>query len=103
MVTTTDVGNAQGQGVLDHQVLHISGAQHFFGGRGGGGSGHGELAKPAHMKALETSLGIKDELSNATNVPQGDAVADITRSEDEPILIPGNAVGTATPKGIPVC
>jgi hypothetical protein len=36
-------------------------------------------------------------------VPQGDVVADITRNDDELNLIPGNAVGTATPEGIPVC
>ena len=36
-------------------------------------------------------------------VPQRDAVVDTTRGEDEPNLMPGNAVGTATPEGIPVC
>ena len=29
--------------------------------------------------------------------------ADVTRSEDELNLMPGNAAGTATPVGIPVC
>ena len=37
------------------------------------------------------------ELSSATVVPQDGVVADITRGEDELYLIPGNAVGTATP------
>ena len=27
----------------------------------------------------------------------------MTRSEEELIRMPGNAVGTATPRGIPVC
>ena len=40
---------------------------------------------------------------DATIVPQGDVVVDMTRSEDKLMLIPGNAVGTATPVGIPVC
>ena len=33
-------------------------------------------------------------------LPQGDAVADITHSEDKLSLIPGNAVRRATPGGI---
>ena len=43
------------------------------------------------------------ELSNATIVPQGDVVADITRGEDELSLMPRNAVGTATLIGSPEC
>jgi hypothetical protein len=43
------------------------------------------------------------ELSSATIVPQDGVVADITRSKDKLYLIPGNAVKTATPEGIPVC
>ena len=49
---------------------------------GGGGSGHGKLAKPAHQKALEKSLGTREisrnqgsELSSATIVPEGHVVA----------------------------
>ena len=34
---------------------------------------------------------------------QSDVVRGITRSEDELHLMPGNAAGTATPEGIPVC
>ena len=29
----------------------------------GGGPGHGKLAKPAHQKVLEKSLGIKDDFT----------------------------------------
>ena len=36
-------------------------------------------------------------------VLQSNVVADIARTEDKLYLIPGNAVGTATPEGIPVC
>ena len=43
------------------------------------------------------------ELSGTTMVPQHGAVADITRRNDQLYLIPGNAVGTTAPKGIPVC
>ena len=43
------------------------------------------------------------ELSSATIVPQDSVVGDITRHKDELHLIPGNAAGTAMPKGIPVC
>ena len=51
----------------------------------------------------EISWNQGSELSDAMSVPQGDVVAYMTRSEDKLILIPGNAVGTATPVGIPVC
>ena len=36
-------------------------------------------------------------------ISQDGVIADIRRSEDKLYLIPGNAVGTATPQGIPVC
>ena len=42
------------------------------------------------------SLNQGSALSDATIVPQGNVVADMTHSEDKLILIPGNAVGTAT-------
>ena len=51
----------------------------------------------------EISRNQRSELSNATIVPQSNAVADITRREDELNLIPGNAAGTATPVGTPTC
>ena len=44
----------------------------------------------------------RSELCDATIVPQGDAVADMTRSENKLILMPGNAAGTATLEGMPV-
>ena len=38
-----------------------------------------------------------------SGLPEGDVVVDITRREDELSLMPGNAAGTATPIGIPMC
>jgi hypothetical protein len=55
---------------------------------------------PLTRRHSRTSRNLGSELSNATIVPQGDVVADMTRSEDKLMLIPGNAVGTATPVGI---
>jgi hypothetical protein len=42
-------------------------------------------------------------LSSATIVPEDGVVADVTSRKDKLCLIPGNAVGTAAPEGIPVC
>ena len=67
---------------------------------GGGWSSHVKLPELAHQKALKKSLGIKDQ---SCPVLQLSLVVDITRSKDKLYLIPGNAVGTATPEGIPVC
>eukprot|EP00670_Eutreptiella_braarudii_P027308 CAMPEP_0174379302 /NCGR_PEP_ID=MMETSP0811_2-20130205/122616_1 /TAXON_ID=73025 ORGANISM="Eutreptiella gymnastica-like, Strain CCMP1594" /NCGR_SAMPLE_ID=MMETSP0811_2 /ASSEMBLY_ACC=CAM_ASM_000667 /LENGTH=116 /DNA_ID=CAMNT_0015531795 /DNA_START=1165 /DNA_END=1516 /DNA_ORIENTATION=- len=51
--------------------------------------------------ALMRTLGIKARAA-ATIVPQSTVAADVTCSEDEPNLMPGNAVGMATPAGVPV-
>ena len=68
------------------------------------GPNHDKLPELAHQKALEESLGIKDQSCPVLRfVPQDGVVADTTRSKDQLYLIPGNAVGIATPKGIPVC
>ena len=56
------------------------------------------LASCSAEGTQEISQNQGSELSNATTVPQSDAVA-----EDKLILMPGNAVGIATPLGIPVC
>ena len=71
------------------------------GGGGGGGSDHGELAKPAHQKAHEKSLEIKHQSCPMLQLSQN-VVAGITRSEDTLNLMPGNALGPATPEGISV-
>ena len=58
------------------------------------GSGHGKLAKLAHQKALEKSLG-KPDLNLTWSCPMlrlSHMVADMTHPEDKLILIPGNAV-----------
>ena len=80
--------------------------------RGGGGHektptagrflGHGKLVKPSHQITRENSRNQGPELPNATNVPQSNVAADVTHSEDDLNLMPGNAAGTATPVGIPV-
>ena len=70
---------------------------------GGGGAPATPSWRSPLIKRREISRNRGSELSNATIVRQGDAVADITRREDELNLIPGNAVETATPEGIPVC
>ena len=72
---------------------------YFF---GGGGSGHGKLAKPAPQKALEQNPVIKDQ-SDATIVVQDNVTLDMACSEDAPILIPRSAAGSATSVGILVC
>jgi len=46
----------------------------------------------------EISRSQGSELSSATIVPQDGVVADITHSKDLVYLMPGNAVGTATPE-----
>jgi len=61
----------------------------------------GEARSPDGTRENSQNQGA--ELSHATIVPHGDAVADITRSEDKLNLMPGNALGTATPEGAPVC
>ena len=57
-----------------------------------------EARSPENIREVSRNQG--SELSNATIVPQGNAVADI---EDTLNLIPENAAGTATPVGVPVC
>jgi hypothetical protein len=49
----------------------------------------GEARSPEGTREISRNQG--SELSNATIVPQGDVVADITRRADKLILIPGNA------------
>jgi hypothetical protein len=44
-------------------------------------SGVPTIAKPAHQKALEKSLGIKDHGCHATIVPQGNVVAETNLQE----------------------
>ena len=61
----------------------------------------GEARSPEGTREISQNQG--SELSDAEIVPQGDVVADMTRSEEKLNLIPGYAVGTATPVGIPVC
>ena len=61
----------------------------------------GEAQSPEGTREISRNQG--SEVSDATVVSQGDLIADMTRSEDKLILIPGNAVGTATPVGIPAC
>ena len=76
----------------------------FSGGQRGGGirpRRAGEARSPDGTRENSQNQGA--ELSHATIVPHGDAVADITRSEDKLNLMPGNALGTATPEGAPVC
>ena len=75
------------------------GALFFFLGGGRRPWRAGEDRSPEGYREISWTPG--SELSNATIVPQGDAAADITHREDKLILIPGNAVGTATPEGIP--
>ena len=73
-------------------ILHFN---FFLGGEGG--SGHGKPAEASSPEGTrEISQNQASELSSAAIVPQGDVVADITRSEDKLNLIPGNAAGTAT-------
>ena len=67
---------------------------------GGGGSSHDKPPELAHQKALEKSLGIKHQSYPVLQLSHN---TDITRNEDKLYLIPGNAVGTATPESIPVC
>ena len=59
-----------------------------------GGSGHGKLAKPAPQKALQKSLGIKDQSCPMLRLSQSNVVADMTRSKGKLNLIPGIAAGT---------
>ena len=66
------------------------------------GSSDNKLPELAHQKALEKALGIKDQSCPVLRLSHK-TVADITHCEDELYLIPGNAAGTATPEGIPVC
>jgi len=55
-------------------------------------------SRMGHMKTVGLTSGIP-----VCFVPQGDAVAAKARSGDKLNLIPGDAVRTATPEGIPVC
>ena len=64
-----------------------------------GGADYGKPAKSTEGTG-EISRNQGSELSDATIAPQGDVVAGMTRSEDKLMLIPGNAVGIATPVGI---
>ena len=61
----------------------------------------GDARSPEGTREISRNHG--SELSDATIVPQNDEGADMRCSEDELNLMPGNAVGTATPEGIPVC
>ena len=66
----------------------------------GGGPGHGKLVKHTHQKAARNPSESRIRAVQCYDCP---AVVDITGSEDKLNLIPGNAVGSATPVGIPVC
>ena len=80
---------------------------YFFEGGGGGGGG-GRVSRPWQAGKARSPKGNREisqnqgsELSSATIVPRSNVVADIPRSAYK--VIPGNAAGTATPVGIPVC
>ena len=72
-----------------------------------GGKGRSRPWQPggarSPQRTRENSRHHGSELSNAAIVPQSNVVADTTRSEEGLDLVPGNAAGTATPPGIPVC
>ena len=73
----------------------------FFLWGGGGAWSAAQARSPEGTR--ETSQNKGSELSNATIGPQSDVVAEVTRGEDEVNLTPANALGTATPEGVPVC
>ena len=73
----------------------------FWGGGGFRPQRAGEALSPEGTQEISRNQG--SELSDATIVPQGGAVADTTRRGDELNLTPGNAARSATPVGIPVC
>ena len=92
----------RGQGVTRSYIVSyiVCTKQYFWGGV----SSHDKLPGLAHQKALEKSLGIKDlgcpglQLSHKAAWSRTSHVVRIKLHR-----IPGNAAGTATPVGIPVC
>uniref|UniRef100_A0A6T2HFE9 Uncharacterized protein n=1 Tax=Eutreptiella gymnastica TaxID=73025 RepID=A0A6T2HFE9_9EUGL len=83
---TTQHTNATTQGTMQSNATH---AHH-----------HQTQDKDGKHKPSTTRATLGIELSDATIVPQGDVAADMPRSVDELILMPGNAAETATPEGI---
>ena len=99
----THAYNVEGSGKAKWQeeshclMSHWTHAQMHFGG--GFRPQQAGKVRSEGTRAISRNQG--SEPSNATIIAQSDAVADMTRSNDKLNLIPGNAVGTATPEGIP--